>query len=50
VSTDPATQRTWRVQRATCEACRILEAEIDNDGAGGRRARGVKYAVTRTTT
>jgi len=47
VSLDPATQRQWRVQRHTCEACRVLEAEIGNDVEAGDR-RGVKYAVRRT--
>lgn len=45
VSTDPKTQRTWRVERVTCEACRILEAEVGNDAEG--RRRGTKYAVVR---
>lgn len=46
VSTDPKTQRTWQVHRATCEACRILEAEVSNDAEVSKR--GVKYAVVRT--
>lgn len=46
VSTDPKTQRTWRVERVTCEACRVLEAEVGNDAEGKRR--GVKYSVVRT--
>jgi len=48
VSTDPKTKRTWRVERHTCEACRMLEAESENDNEATRRARGVKYAVVRT--
>jgi hypothetical protein len=48
VSTDRKTQGTWRVHRATCEACRILEAEVGNDAEGSRQ-RGVKYAVIRTS-
>ena len=39
--------RTWQVHRRTCEACRVLEAEIGNDVEAGR-GRGVKYVVART--
>lgn len=38
------------VHRFTCEACRILEAEVGNDRESKNPKRGVKYAVTRTTT
>lgn len=48
VSMDRKTQGTWRVERVTCEACRILEAEVGND-AEGKPKRGLKYAVVRTT-
>jgi hypothetical protein len=36
------------VHRETCEACRILEAEVGND-AEGKPRRGLKYAVIRTS-
>lgn len=49
VSTDRKTQQTWQVHRRTCEACRVLEAEVDNDLEAKTRKRGVRYAVTRTT-
>lgn len=45
VSTDPTTQRTWRVDSITCEACRVLEATVGNDAEA--RKRGVKYSVVR---
>jgi hypothetical protein len=48
VSTDPGTQRTWQVERITCEACRMLEVEVGNDAEAKKRPRGVKYAVMRT--
>lgn len=43
---DPATRYRWRVQRGTCQACAVLEAEIGNDREAGGKL-GVKYAVTR---
>jgi len=49
ISTDPATQRTWEVHRITCEACRVLEAEVGNDAGAKSPKRGVRYAVRRTT-
>lgn len=51
VCMDPATQQTWTVKRVTCEACRVMEAEQDNDAeyaTNGGRARGRKYLVERT--
>ena len=49
VSTDAKTQGTWQVHRRTCEACRILEAEVGNDLEAKTRKRGIKYAVIRAT-
>jgi hypothetical protein len=49
VSTDRKTQGTWRVRRITCEACRILQAEVENDAESKRPKRGLRYAVDRTT-
>jgi hypothetical protein len=40
---------TWRVHRKTCEACRVLEAESQNDREGKTPRRGVKYAVLQET-
>lgn len=48
ISTDRKTQRTWQVHRSTCEACRVLEAEMGNDAESKRPNRGMKYAVLRT--
>ena len=48
ISTDKKTQGTWQVDRITCEACRIIEASVDNDNEG-KRARGLRYSVHRTT-
>lgn len=48
ISTDRRTQGTWQVKRITCEACRILEAEIGNDHEAKRRARGRRYIVHRS--
>lgn len=31
--------------RRPCEACKVLEGEIQNDHEGGRRPLGVKYAT-----
>jgi hypothetical protein len=45
---DSATQRTWRLDAHTCEACAVLEATVDNDRETGR-AYGRKYAVYRAT-
>jgi hypothetical protein len=47
VSTDRKTQGTWRVRRVTCEACRILQAELENDAESKQPKRGVRYAVDR---
>lgn len=44
---DPATMYSWRVTRRTCEACRILEAEIGNDHESKTPRRGTKYSVSR---
>lgn len=44
---DPATQQTWQVHRSTCEACRVLEAEQQNDSEGRERPRGLKYSIHR---
>lgn len=49
ISTDRKTQGTWQVERVTCEACRILEAVVGNDRESKTPARGVRYAVTRST-
>jgi hypothetical protein len=43
---DPQTQHTWTVDRSTCEACRVLEAEQENDA--GDTHRGLKYSIHRT--
>lgn len=44
---DPSTQQTWTVDRSTCEACRVLEAEQENDSGGTHRGR--KYSIRRTS-
>jgi len=36
------------VERVTCEACRILQAEIENDQESKRPHRGTRYAVIRS--
>lgn len=48
ISTDPKTQRTWKVHQVTCEACRILEATVQLNQESTTPKRGAKYAVTRT--
>lgn len=45
ISTDRTTQGTWQVERVTCEACRILEAEVGNDAESKRPGRGRRYVV-----
>lgn len=44
-TTDPANRGTYEVSRRTCEACLVLQAEVDNDHEHGRRPRGVRYQV-----
>jgi hypothetical protein len=39
---------TWQVHRRTCEACRVLEAEVDNDREGKVKRRGIRYAVAQS--
>lgn len=44
---DPANIGTYEVVRKRCEACVVLEAEIDNDHEKKRAPRGVKYGIQR---
>lgn len=46
-TTDPDNRGTYEVSRVTCEACVVLQAEVDNDYEGSRRPRGVRYLVNR---
>lgn len=47
-TTDPDNRGRYEVHRTTCEACLVLEAETENDYEGGRRPRGIRYAVVKT--
>lgn len=44
---DPTNRGSYEVVRKHCEACLVLEAEIDNDHERGRAPRGVKYGIQR---
>lgn len=46
-TTDPANRGGYEVHREACEACLVLEAEVENDHEHSR-PRGVKYMVLRT--
>jgi hypothetical protein len=45
-TTDPVNRGAYEVDRATCEACVVLEANVDNDHES-KRPRGVRYRVRR---
>lgn len=45
-TTDQKNRYGWRVQKATCQACEVLEAQADNDNEAGRKY-GAKYMVIR---
>ena len=45
---DPANRGMYEVRRSTCDACVVLESEMDNDHSDGKRPRGVRYAIVKT--
>jgi hypothetical protein len=44
---DPTTAGSWTVVVSTCQACVVLEAELDNQHEGARR-RGLHTGIQRT--
>lgn len=48
-SRDPATERTWRIVRAQCNACLVLDAERHNLAEAKRPVNGLYLGTVRNT-
>lgn len=47
-TTNPDNRGMYEVRRVVCEACVVLDAEVENDHEHGKKPRGVRYSLLKT--